>query len=76
MSRYALAALAMMASLAGCNGVILSGPSATPGRSGYGEQTLATDPVGGDFGVGAGNWAASGLAGGSLYLVNRTGGGQ
>ncbi len=78
MSKRALVALVMLVSLAGCNGAALSGPSAGAGGPPYGEETLATDAVGGDFGVGSGAWAASGLAGGGLYndLVNRTGGGH
>ena len=78
MSKRALVTLAMLVSLAGCNGAALSGPAAGTGGVPYGEDSLASDAVGGDFGVGSGAWAASGLAGGSLYndLVNRTGEGR
>ncbi|HUC16561.1 MAG TPA: hypothetical protein VMA37_02615 [Acetobacteraceae bacterium] len=78
MSNRVLVALAILVSLAGCNGAAFSGSSAGAAGSPYGEETLSTDAVGGDFGVGSGAWAAPGLAGGSLYndLVNKTGGGH
>jgi len=66
MKGLVLAAVATTLSLAGCNGVTLSGPGAGPGGAGYAEQGSAAGLVVGDTGLDAGGWAASGLAGGEF----------
>jgi hypothetical protein len=63
MRKLVLAAAAAVVSLAGCNGVTMSGP---PGNAGGPEYGAASEAVSGDFGFGAGDWAASGLAAGDF----------